>query len=62
MYEDIVTKKERYPKFLSNEAISLLKLMLVKDPKRRIGARRGLEEIKEHEFCKGINWDNIYNK
>ena len=36
--------------------------MLVKDPSKRIGAKRGLEEVKEHSFCDNINWEDIYNK
>ncbi|XP_058112896.1 protein kinase PINOID 2-like [Magnolia sinica] len=34
----------------------LIKRLLVKNPKRRIGSLMGSVEIKRHEFFKGVNW------
>lgn len=34
-----------------------------KNPLKRLGAgERDAEEIKEHDFFKGINWDEIYQR
>ncbi|XP_073006021.1 protein kinase PINOID 2-like [Typha latifolia] len=37
-------------------ARDLIKRLLVKDPKMRIGSLKGSVEIKRHEFFKGVNW------
>jgi len=57
MYHNIVHKDMSYPRYLSDQAVSLLKGLLCKDPERRLGKKEGFEEIKRHEFCKGIDWD-----
>ena len=44
---------------LSNDAIDLIK-KLINYPNVRLG-KNGSEEIKNHPFFKGINWDNVLN-
>ncbi|XVF88416.1 hypothetical protein PTKIN_Ptkin19aG0049600 [Pterospermum kingtungense] len=34
----------------------LIRKLLVKNPKKRIGSLKGSVEIKRHEFFKGVNW------
>ncbi|XP_057968006.1 protein kinase PINOID 2 [Malania oleifera] len=34
----------------------LIRKLLVKNPKRRLGSLKGSVEIKRHEFFKGVNW------
>ncbi|XP_009142285.2 serine/threonine-protein kinase D6PKL1 [Brassica rapa] len=34
----------------------LVQALLVKDPKNRLGTRRGATEIKQHPFFEGVNW------
>lgn len=34
----------------------LIRRLLVKNPKKRIGSSKGSVEIKRHEFFKGVNW------
>ena len=34
----------------------LISMLLVKNPKKRIGSLKGSVEIKRHEFFKGVNW------
>lgn len=46
MYYIIVNKEVSYPDYLSPEAITLLKGLLCKDPRKRLGASKGIEEIK----------------
>lgn len=37
--------------------------MLSKNPMKRLGAgTRDAEEIKDHEFFKGINWNDVFNR
>ncbi|KAM7269201.1 hypothetical protein ACFE04_024698 [Oxalis oulophora] len=43
------------------EARDLIELLLVKDPKRRMGCTRGATEIKSHPFFDGIKWPLIRN-
>ena len=33
-----------------------------RDPRKRLGARKGVEEIKSHAFFSGINWDDVMKK
>ena len=43
---------------LSNEAEDLIRRLLQEAP-FRLGAKRGLEEFKEHPFFAGVDWDNL---
>lgn len=56
MYRRICHKEIEFPRCLSGNAKNLLKRLLNKDPEARLGAQRGLDEIKEHPFCKDIDW------
>ncbi|KAL0370379.1 UNVERIFIED_CONTAM: Serine/threonine-protein kinase UCNL [Sesamum angustifolium] len=49
------------PEFIGkpNALTDLIRKLLVKDPTRRLGYRRGAAEIKEHEFFQGLRWDLI---
>lgn len=51
MYHNIVHKEVVYPRYLSNEAVKVLKGLLCKEPERRMGAREGFAEVKRSEFC-----------
>jgi len=62
MYKRIVNDPVHIPKRLSKEAKDLLKRLLEKDPTKRIGAKNGISEIREHPFFRGINWSSILNK
>lgn len=49
-----------FPNNLSPEVMDLLKLILVKDPRRRLGGGvTDAEEIKRHAFFKNIKWDDL---
>ncbi len=54
------TPKVKYPKFLSNDALSLLKGLLARDPLKRLGSgTEGSEEVRKHAFFKSINWAKL---
>ena len=52
-----------YNKNLSNESVSLIKGLLERKIEKRLGASlRDSQEIKEHPFYKGLNFEAVYNK
>lgn len=68
MFKSIQTTKINMPNSMSTEARSLVegvssKQLLMKDPSLRLGGGpRGAEEIKDHPFFSGIDWNDVYNK
>jgi len=40
----------------------LLKGLLEKNPRNRLGCKRGISEIKEHEFFSDIDWEAVSRK
>ncbi len=51
----------RFPKHFSKEVKDLLKKLVEKNSKNRLGSS-GVNEIKSHSWFKGIDWDDVYNK
>lgn len=45
---------------VSQEAMDLIRKLLVRRPEQRLGFR-GAVEIQQHPFFKSINWDDLYN-
>jgi protein kinase X len=63
LYQKILTNEIVYPKFLSPAAKDLIKQLLQLDPMKRLGnLRNGAEDIKNHTFFRGVNWNDIYCK
>lgn len=63
MLRDIVEKEIPMKAYFSNEAVSLLRALLERDPKKRIGYKEGDEsQLKAHEFFKSVNWNKVENK
>ncbi|KAL7719595.1 non-specific serine/threonine protein kinase [Entamoeba marina] len=52
-------KHHRYP--VSASAKDLIKKLLVNDPSKRLGAKKGASEIKSHKFFKSIKFQLIRN-
>jgi serine/threonine protein kinase len=62
MLRDIVEKEIPMKPYFSAEATSLLKVLLERDPTKRIGySERDAQELMEHPFFKSINWDDVSN-
>ncbi|KAM8796765.1 serine/threonine-protein kinase N3 [Eudromia elegans] len=60
VFDSIVNDEVRYPRFLSSEALSIIRKLLRKCPERRLGAgERDAEEIKIQAFFKEIDWDAL---
>ena len=64
MYETIKTCPVKFPKriSLSEDAKDIIKKLLDKNPQKRLGSQKGLEEIKNHPFFQGIDFDLILQK
>ena len=58
MYKNISENNLMFPEFFSDEFKDLLRKMMHKDPKKRIG----ISEIKKHNFFADLDWDLILNK
>lgn len=62
IFENIKNKKMKWPEalqsMLSPAAQDFIKRLLDYDPQSRLGAH-GFEEIKNHDFFKGFDWDKI---
>ena len=62
---DQIKKNElRFPKTpsVNKNTKDFIKKLLIKNPTNRLGHAKGFEEIKKHEFFKGLNFDNLINK
>ncbi|NXF55134.1 PKN2 kinase, partial [Oceanites oceanicus] len=61
VFDSIVNDEVRYPRFLSSEALSIIRKLLRKCPERRLGAgEKDAEEIKIQTFFKEIDWDALF--
>ena len=40
-------------------ALDFMKKLLTRDPKQRLGAVKGIEELKEHPFLSDVNWQTL---
>ena len=50
------------PNFVSKKAQKFLRDLLKKDPTKRLGSKRDVEEIKEHPYMVGVDWDKVLKR
>ena len=64
MYEMIKGSPVKFPKriTLSEDAKDVIRKLLEKNPKKRLGSQNGIEEIKKHPFFASIDFDLIVEK
>jgi serum/glucocorticoid-regulated kinase 2 len=63
MLRDIVEKPIPMKPYFSDDAINLLKMLLERDPTKRIGfSEKDADELREHPFFSDINWKAISTK
>ena len=64
MYELIKTTQPKFPRQypVSKDAKDIISKLLEKDPKKRLGYNKGLEEIKKHPFFKGLDFNLLLHK
>ncbi|XP_055324967.1 serine/threonine-protein kinase N isoform X5 [Sitodiplosis mosellana] len=60
VFDSIVNDEVRYPRFLSLEAIAIMRRLLRKNPERRLGSsERDAEDVKKQAFFRHILWDDL---
>lgn len=60
LQKQILGQKLKLPGYLSTSAQSLLKGLLTRDPKKRLGGGPdGSKAVLEHAFFRPINWDRL---
>ncbi|XP_062873055.1 serine/threonine-protein kinase N2 [Trichomycterus rosablanca] len=60
VFDSIVNDEVRYPRFLSTEAISIMRRLLRRNPERRLGGgEHDAEEVKKHLFFRNIDWNGL---
>jgi serine/threonine protein kinase len=60
LQKKITAEKIQYPKYLGNDALKLLKGLLERDPKKRLGGgATGSADVKAHPFFKKIDWKKL---
>jgi len=62
MFNNIKSGPLLIPKNLSAEAKDLMKRLLCRNPKNRLGSQFGGMEVKSHQFFNGLNWDDVLNR
>lgn len=62
IYDGFDNVKLSIPNYISESAKKLIISLLEKDPNKRLGALKDIEDIKNHVFFKGIDWDKVKNK
>ncbi|XP_030629130.1 serine/threonine-protein kinase N2 isoform X2 [Chanos chanos] len=63
VFDSIVNDEVRYPRFLSTEAITIMRRLLRRNPERRLGAgEKDAEEVKKHLFFRNIDWNGLLAK
>ena len=62
MYKNISENKLMFPEIFSEELKDLLRKMLDKNPKQRIGIGNDKQDLKDHPFFADIDWDLIFKK
>eukprot|EP01084_Bolivina_argentea_P106579 190688_1 len=62
LFDKILRQKIRFPNYFSRESIDIIKQLMQRNPKYRLGARNGAKEVQIHIFFNTINWDALYRK
>jgi serine/threonine protein kinase len=60
MLKSIEKGKLTFPKWVSEVARDLISKLMIRDTKTRLGSgENGVEEIKNHPFFQGIDWNDV---
>lgn len=62
IYNAILLKNPNFYNYHSPLAINLISRLLDKDPKTRLGSKKGAQEIKDHPFFADIDWNKMLRK
>ncbi|XP_031419603.2 serine/threonine-protein kinase N1-like isoform X1 [Clupea harengus] len=60
VFDSIVNDEVRYPRFLSSEAIGIMRRLLRRNPDRRLGSsEKDAEDVKKQPFFRNIDWEAL---
>eukprot|EP00768_Dysnectes_brevis_P007921 gnl/Dysnectes_brevis/690_a761_2746.p1 GENE.gnl/Dysnectes_brevis/690_a761_2746~~gnl/Dysnectes_brevis/690_a761_2746.p1 ORF type:complete len:516 (+),score=139.23 gnl/Dysnectes_brevis/690_a761_2746:1111-2658(+) len=63
MYRRVLYDNLRCPSYMSDSCKDIIEGLLVRDPRRRLGSRKGgVEELKQHPWFRGLDWDRLYRR
>jgi serum/glucocorticoid-regulated kinase 2 len=62
MFRKILLNEPKFPSHVNKDARDIITQLLEKDPHKRIGSKLGFKEVKDHPFCKTIDWIGIKNR
>jgi len=62
MYNKIQRGILRFPPFLSEQCKSMIVALLNRTPEKRLGSFNDVEDIKNHPYYEGFDWDKLYRK
>ncbi|KAM7372438.1 hypothetical protein PAMP_009603 [Pampus punctatissimus] len=63
VFDSIVNDEVRYPRFLSTEAIGIMRRLLRRNPERRLGSgEKDAEDVKKQPFFRGTDWEALLQK
>ncbi|XP_022589857.2 cAMP-dependent protein kinase catalytic subunit PRKX [Cyclospora cayetanensis] len=63
IYKKIIAGKIEFPPLFDCAAKSLVKRLLIHEPNKRYGCLRdGAEDVKNHKFFRGIDWNLCYQR
>ncbi|XP_047434423.1 serine/threonine-protein kinase N1 isoform X1 [Mugil cephalus] len=63
VFDSIVNDEVRYPRFLSTEAIGIMRRLLRRNPERRLGSgEKDAEEVKKQPFFRHVDWEALLQR
>ncbi|XP_063305291.1 serine/threonine-protein kinase N1-like isoform X1 [Pelobates fuscus] len=63
VFDSIVNDEVRYPRFLSAEAIAIMRRLLRRNPERRLGSgEKDAEDVKKQPFFKEMDFDALLSR
>jgi serine/threonine protein kinase len=63
LYESVLEGNMTFPAHFDKQAIDLIRRLTVRDVSMRYGnLRHGVQDIKQHPWFHGVNWQRLYEK
>jgi len=61
LFDNIAKAKLRIPFLVSAKASSFIKVLMERDPERRLG-HKSTDELRDHAFFENLDWDDVLNR
>ena len=63
MMKNILKQKIRLPSFVSKKARNIIKMLLTRDPEKRLGSGKfDAQIVKSHPWFEDVNWEDVLNR